>query len=218
MFKGSRSVLKKLRPHISYVRFPLPARQWNPWYPTTLNEKLNPALPSDVHVERLPKRYNTMYIKGETGRLEILSWEMTLLFRKERVEMPYRKAEELRPYAERLIVEAMRYGDNHRPTMELADFWLKEKQLVHKLFKVMVPRYVNYSEAFTSLWKLPPPYEKAATPGGAQMRVLGVLELKGNPLPPINRPQINNKRLLTNLLLDAARFERIKEEKVTDSK
>ena len=35
-----------------------------------------------------------------------------------------------------LIAEAIKYGDRHRPTMEMASFWLTEKQLVHKLFKV----------------------------------------------------------------------------------
>lgn len=41
-----------------------------------------------------------------------------------------------------LISSAIRYGDCHKPTMELADYWLYEKQLVHKLFKVMVLAYV----------------------------------------------------------------------------
>jgi hypothetical protein len=35
--------------------------------------------------------------------------------------------------------------------MEMADYWLVEKQLVHKLFKVLVPRYSNYTTAYTRL-------------------------------------------------------------------
>lgn len=45
--------------------------------------------------------------------------------------------------------------------METADFWLHEKALVHKLFKVFVPRYVDYSRAFTSIFYLAPKYDAA---------------------------------------------------------
>lgn len=34
------------------------------------------------------------------------------------------------------------YGDKHKHTMEMADWWLEDKSLVHKLFKVLVPRSV----------------------------------------------------------------------------
>lgn len=50
-----------------------------------------------------------------------------------------------------LIGDAIRYGDTHKHTMEMADYWLEEKQLVHKLFKVLVPRYENYQTAYTRL-------------------------------------------------------------------
>lgn len=33
----------------------------------------------------------------------------------------------------------------------MADHWLNEKQLVHKLFKVLVPRYQNYNTSYTRL-------------------------------------------------------------------
>lgn len=33
----------------------------------------------------------------------------------------------------------------------MADFWLEEKQLIHKLFKVLVPRYENFPTAYTRL-------------------------------------------------------------------
>jgi len=39
--------------------------------------------------------------------------------------------------------------------MDLANFWIIEKQLVHKLFKVLVPRYQNYTTSFTKLHKAP---------------------------------------------------------------
>lgn len=56
--------------------------------------------------------------------------------------------------------------------MELANFWIKEKQLVHKLFKVLVPRYQNYTTSFTKLHNAPCIY-----PGYAYKRA--ILELKG---------------------------------------
>lgn len=69
-------------------------------------------------------------------KLDNLSKLVTMLVRDERIEHTYSTLSEARDYAERLIAEAVQHGDCHQPTMELADFWLKEKQLVHKLFKV----------------------------------------------------------------------------------
>lgn len=69
--------------------------------------------------------------------------------------------------------------------MELADFWLKEKQLVHKLFKVLVPRYIDFQSSFTSLYKMAPKYERNADTKREQWesyflhRERAVLELKG---------------------------------------
>lgn len=105
----------------------------------------------------------------------------------------------------------MKHGDCHRPTMELADFWLQEKQLIHKLFKVIVPRYVDYTESFTSIYRLAPRYDDNANSkrtDGASWRMYrerAVLELKGNPLPPLRPPKLTNKNFLTNVLLNAAR-------------
>ena len=51
-------------------------------------------------------------------------------------------------------------------------FLLQEKDLIHKLFKVLVPRYQNYSTSFTQMWNLPIKY-----PGFGHQSA--VLELKG---------------------------------------
>jgi len=48
----------------------------------------------------------------------------------------------------------------------------KEKDLIHKLFKVLVPRYQNYETSFTQMWNLPIQYPGRPIP-------LAVLELKG---------------------------------------
>lgn len=82
--------------------------------------------------------------------------------------------------------------------MEMADYWLVEKQLVHKLFKVLVPRYENYNVSFTKMYKAPKPY-----PGKHYDRA--VLELRGNPYPPLVPDMSNNRNLIHNVLLDEAK-------------
>ncbi|CAG2183875.1 unnamed protein product, partial [Oppiella nova] len=62
---------------------------------------------------------------GKQMRLEAIARSVNDLVRDERIHLTYYKAWEVRNYAERLIMEAIRYGDCHRPTMELADFYLK---------------------------------------------------------------------------------------------
>lgn len=81
--------------------------------------------------------------------------------------------------------------------MEMADYWLIEKQLVHKLFKVLAPRFNNYTSSFTRMYKVPTIY-----PEGNKR---AVLELKGNPYPSI-LPNFNtNRNMIHNVLLDEAK-------------
>lgn len=97
-----------------------------------------------------------------------------------------------------LISDAIRYGDCHRTTMEMADFWLLEKQLVHKLFKVFVPRFENCKVSYTRMYKAPREY-----PGQYYKRA--VLELRGNPYPTLQPDMTSNRNLIHNVLLDEAR-------------
>lgn len=97
-----------------------------------------------------------------------------------------------------MISDAIRYGDCHKATMETADFWLMEKQLVHKLFKVLVPRYENSTVCYTRLLSAPRPY-----PGDQNKKA--VLELKGNPYPSLLPDTLTNRNLIHNVLLDEAR-------------
>ncbi|XP_067677548.1 large ribosomal subunit protein bL17m-like [Haliotis asinina] len=137
---------------------------------------------------------------GPEGRLKRLRKIVTGLVRHERLEVPYGTADEARGYAERLIQIAMKHGDQHPPTMEMANYWLLEKDLIHKLFKVLVPRFQNSPHSFTSMWNLPTKYPG---PGGA----MAILELKGNPWPPVKPRQRETRYLLSNVLLDAARHD-----------
>ena len=91
---------------------------------TTRIDKFLPKLTSDVQVKYDPLNFATHKIKRSDGRLKILSNHITDLIKYERIELPIHKAEEIRPYTERLIAEAIRYGDCHVPTMELANFWI----------------------------------------------------------------------------------------------
>ncbi|CAG2110895.1 unnamed protein product [Medioppia subpectinata] len=88
-----------------------------------------------------------------------------------------------------------------------------EKNLIHKLFKVLAPRYVKYSESFTAMHILPLDCSKTLLTGN---RVTGdapdlnqeaVLELKGNPLPSVRTESIDGRNFLTNALLRAAKRE-----------
>lgn len=81
--------------------------------------------------------------------------------------------------------------------MEMADYWLVEKQLVHKLFKVLVPRYANYNTSYTRMLKAPTVYPST--------RDKAVLELKGNPYPPLLPDMHSNRNLIHNILMDEAK-------------
>lgn len=137
---------------------------------------------------------------GPLGRIERLRRVVTALMRYERLESYYGRLDEARGYAERLIHLAIKNGDTDKATMEMANYWLLEKDLVHKLFKVLAPRYRNCTTSFTQMHILPSVYPGH---GGA----LGILELKGNPWPPVEPKKISTKKSLVNQLLDASRTD-----------
>ncbi|XP_075162405.1 mitochondrial ribosomal protein L17 [Haematobia irritans] len=137
---------------------------------------------------------------GPEGRLLKLRKTVTALVKHERIELFYNRADEARGYAELLISDAIRHGDRHKATMELADFWLLEKQLVHKLFKVLVPRFENTNVSYTRMYKAPRDY-----PGMYYDKA--VLELRGNPYPSLMQDFSQNRNFIHNILLDEARKE-----------
>ncbi|XP_063703048.1 large ribosomal subunit protein bL17m [Culicoides brevitarsis] len=155
-------------------------------------------LMSRLRINYQSRHRNLKQIDGPEGRINKLRKTVTGLVKNERIELHYARADEARGYAERLISDAIRYGECHRPTMEMADFWLQEKQLVHKLFKVLVPRYETFPLSYTRMWKAPREY-----PG--HFRLNAVLELRGNPFPSLEQPTSKRRNLLHNVLLDEAR-------------
>ncbi|KAF2358393.1 Ribosomal protein L17 [Trinorchestia longiramus] len=158
-----------------------------------------------------PKALKLGNREGVKGKLDRLSKLVTTLVRDERVEHTFSTLSEARDYAERLIAEAIHHGDCHQPTMELADFWLKEKQLVHKLFKVLVPRYRDTTISYTKMYKAPMPYPASGYEGSTllQRKDYGqaILELRNNPLLPVLPRPTPTRNWIHNVLLEEARKE-----------
>lgn len=169
-----------------------------------MNQAEVTKLMSRLRINYLSRYRNLKQIDGPEGRINKLRKTVTGLIKNERIELNYARADEARGYAERLISDAIRHGDCHRPTMEMADFWLVEKQLVHKLFKVLVPRYETCPLSYTKMWKAPREY-----PGSFRLRA--VLELRGNPFPSLEQQTSTRRNLLHNVLLDEARKESFRE-------
>ncbi|KYN16188.1 39S ribosomal protein L17, mitochondrial [Trachymyrmex cornetzi] len=134
---------------------------------------------------------------GPEGRLRKFQKTLTALIKYERLELNYSRADETRGY---LIFEAIRHGPTHKETMDLANFWIHEKQLVHKLFKVLVPRYQNYTTSFTKLHKAPNIYPTIYYDRA-------ILELRGNIYPSVEQYNPYQQNLLHNILLAAAKKE-----------
>ncbi|NWJ09592.1 RM17 protein, partial [Crypturellus undulatus] len=131
------------------------------------------------------------------SRLNLLRNLVTALVRHERIEAPWARVDEMRGYAERLIDYAKR-GDHDEKAMRMADFWLTEKDLIHKLFKVLAPRYQPHPGKYTRMLQIP----NRASVDRAKM---AVIELKGNPFPPLIRPQPDSEKTLLNQLLKGYR-------------
>lgn len=183
-------------------------------YNKTFNDQVYPKIPFLIRSKPYRLRVDVQFGNNPSGQLYGQALKVTQLIRDERIVLGYNRATEIRPQVERLIVEAMRNGDRHRPTMELANFWLVDKSLVHKLFKELVPRYANYSSAFTAIHHLGIDYSfydrtitEVKKSRGHREPTKGdvVLEMRGNGLPPITRPKLDKSGLLTNVLLSSAR-------------
>lgn len=86
--------------------------------------------------------------------------------------------------------------------MEMADYWIPEKQYVHKLFKVLVPRLRDCPISYTRMYKAPQPQP---IPERVGYRERAVLELRGHPYPSLDGDKSKNRYLIQNVLLDEAK-------------
>ncbi|NXW81509.1 RM17 protein, partial [Alopecoenas beccarii] len=160
---------------------------------------------------------------GPRSRLDLLRNLVTALVRHERIEAPWARADEMRGYAERLIDYA-KLGDTNERAMRMANFWLtvstppippppnlllppgaeaecaapQEKDLIHKLFKVLAPRFQPHMGSYTRLLQIP-------NRDSLDRAKMAVIELKGNPFPPLIRPQRDTEKTLLNQLLKGYR-------------
>ncbi|NXR30438.1 RM17 protein, partial [Zosterops hypoxanthus] len=113
------------------------------------------------------------------SRLDLLRNLVTALVRYERIETPWARADEMRGYAERRVVP-------------------QEKDLIHKLFKVLAPRFQPHPGSYTRMLQIP-------NRDGLDRAKMAVIELKGNPLPPLVRPRRDSDKTLLNQLLKGYR-------------
>ncbi|NWS73852.1 RM17 protein, partial [Crotophaga sulcirostris] len=159
---------------------------------------------------------------GPRSRLDLLRCLVTALVRHERIEAPWARADEMRGYAERLIDYA-KLGDTNEQAMRMANFWLtvstpppnpslflcnsragaelaapQEKDLIHKLFKVLAPRFQPHPGSYTRLLQIP-------NRDDLDRAKMAVIELKGNPFPPLIRPRRDTEKTLLNQLLKGYR-------------
>ncbi|XP_055942230.1 39S ribosomal protein L17, mitochondrial-like [Argiope bruennichi] len=165
--------------------------------------KLIPRLKYNVK----PRHRNLKQPLGPEGRINKMKKTLSALFKYERIELFLPRCDEVRGYAERLITEAIRHGDQHPPTMDLANFFLEDKQMIHKLFKVLAPRYKDYQTTYTDVHLIPDKCHLAAELKKARFLQECVLELKGNPYPPLPSKPKPNRESLTNILLREANKE-----------
>ena len=64
-------------------------------------------------------------VQGYRGGLESLRKQVTALVTHERLELKDSRAVTVRQYTEKLISDAVLYGDKHKHTMEMAQWWLE---------------------------------------------------------------------------------------------
>ncbi|XP_078515991.1 large ribosomal subunit protein bL17m [Lissotriton helveticus] len=140
--------------------------------------------------------------QGPRSRLDLLRNLLTALVRHERIQTTWARADELRFYAER-IIEYGKKGDTDEKAMRMADFWLTEKDLIHKLFKMLAPRYASDHSNYTNMYQIP-------TRENLDRAKMAVIEYKGNPYPPLVVKKRDSEKTLLNQLLKGYREDRRK--------
>ncbi|XP_071325433.1 large ribosomal subunit protein bL17m [Trachinotus anak] len=137
---------------------------------------------------------------GPQSRINMLRNILTGLVRHERIETTLARADEVRFYAEKLVDYAKK-GDTDEKAMKMASFWLTEKDLVPKLFKVLAPRFETQSKGYTRMARIP-------NRQNLDRAKMATLEYKGNPFPPLYPVKKENELTLINQLLKGYREEK----------
>ncbi|KHJ88243.1 hypothetical protein OESDEN_11966 [Oesophagostomum dentatum] len=135
------------------------------------------------------------------------------MIREERAEFPWNRAVEARPYLERLIQLGVERGENDDYTTEMMEWWLPESDLITKMYKVIVPRFIDKEGPFTSIYRLPDQRLLVYRTGRNERwkrYELAVLEIDGNPFPPILGEQDSKSSSLLNILIKDSLQNRLK--------
>ncbi|KAG1935927.1 39S ribosomal protein L17, mitochondrial-like [Pimephales promelas] len=137
---------------------------------------------------------------GPESRINMLRNILTGLVRHERIETTRARADEVRFYAEKIIDYAKK-GETDEKSMKMADFWLTEKDLIPKLFKVLAVRFENQTGEYTRMARIP-------NRENLDRAAMAVLEYKGNPFPPLLPVKRVRELSLINQLLKGYREEK----------
>ncbi|XP_077069047.1 large ribosomal subunit protein bL17m [Siphateles boraxobius] len=137
---------------------------------------------------------------GPESRINILRNILTGLVRHERIETTRARADEVSFYAEKIIDYAKK-GETNEKSMKMADFWLTEKDLIPKLFKVLAVRFENQTGGYTRMARIP-------NRENLDHAAMAVLEYKGNPFPPLFPVKRVRELSLVNQLLKGYREEK----------
>lgn len=164
-----------------------------------------------IKIPKKPYKLNGVLGSGERGRMENIRPTVTGLILHERIEVRNTRGRLTREYTERLISEAVLHGDRHKETMELAKWWLdSDKSAIHKLFKVLAPRFKDFTTSYTRLFNAPKTVDTEWSSNRAPQNYqdLVLVELKGHPYPPLAYSNTQpNKRAIHNVLLAEAAKE-----------
>ncbi len=97
--------------------------------------------------------------------------QLKSLIAHERIITTLPKAKELRPIAEKVVTLGRRADSVH--ARRLAERWLSDRDLVHRLFAEIGPRFVNRPGGYTRIVKLGP-----RRGDGAELAVLEFVDFK----------------------------------------
>ena len=131
-------------------------------------------------------------------RLALLQRLVNALIVHERIETSFGKASEAQKYMDR-VIDIAKYGPSNDYCRDMLEFWIPEQSEKDKLFNVLVPRFSEFDKGYTRLAILPEWHEQYV-----YQRKMAVLELKGNPLPPLPIKE-KNPYTLQNILIAAAK-------------
>uniref|UniRef100_A0A914D935 Large ribosomal subunit protein bL17m n=1 Tax=Acrobeloides nanus TaxID=290746 RepID=A0A914D935_9BILA len=185
-----------------------------------MSHRIIPTLPRiKATVGHIPQRLKIPNVPTQRARLEVLRQIATRLVREERCELKFNRAEEARPYVERLIQLAVFRGKDDAYAMEMMNWWLLEKDLITKMFQLLVPRFekMPHDEPYTSIYRLPNMRLPSLSLNGSKkykQYEIAVLELKGNPFPSIQPLEEERLAQLKKMSLEFVGANDLKNKKI----